>query len=79
LVWRSWNKYVLNFNPIGIIYLLGSIFTVTGFFALFTLKVLYILFGLSLFGVAAFSEILRNQLMETQFSNEMEVAPLNEW
>lgn len=79
LTWRSWNKYVLSLNPIGVIYLMGSFFTVTGFFALFKLNVLYILFGLSLFGVAAYSEILRNQLMEIQFSKEMEVTPLNEW
>jgi glycosyltransferase involved in cell wall biosynthesis len=78
LIWRSWNKYVLKLNPIGVIYLIGSFFTIAGFFALFTLNVLYILFGLSLFGVAAFSEVLRTQLMEVEFSKEMESTYLNE-
>jgi glycosyltransferase involved in cell wall biosynthesis len=78
LIWRSWTKYVMKLNPIGVIYLTGSFFTITGFFALFTFNVLYMLFGLSLFGVAAFSEVLRSQLMEVQFSKEMEATYLNE-
>jgi glycosyltransferase involved in cell wall biosynthesis len=78
LIWRSWNKYVINLNPIGIIYLMGSFFTVTGFFALFALKVLYILLGFSLFGVAAFSEILRDRFLDVEFSKEMEAPALNE-
>ncbi len=77
LIWRSWNKYVIKLNPIGIVYLMGSFFTVTGFFALFTFKVLYLLLGFSLFGVAAFSEIVRIQLMELQFSRDKEGAYLD--
>lgn len=78
LTWRSWNKYVINLNPIGIIYLMASFITVTGFFALFALKVLYILLGFSLFGVAAFSEILRDRFLDVEFSKEMEPTALNE-
>ncbi|KKH40463.1 glycosyltransferase family 2 protein [Methanosarcina mazei] len=78
LIWRSWNKYVVKLNPIGAMYLMGSLLTVTGFFALFVLDVLYLLLGFSLFGVAAFSEILRNKLLDTKFSKEVEVTPLNE-
>lgn len=78
LIWRSWNKYIVNLNPIGIIYLLGGFFTFAGFFALFALEILYILLGLSLFGVAAFSEILRTQLMEVHFSREVEGTYLDE-
>jgi len=78
LIWRSWNKYVVKLNPIGAMYLSGSLLTVIGFFALFALDVLYILLGFSLFGVAAFSEILRNKFLDTKFSKEVEVTPLNE-
>ncbi|MCC4768721.1 glycosyltransferase [Methanosarcina sp. DH2] len=78
LIWRSWNKYVVKLNPIGVIYLMGSFLTVTGFFALFALKVFYILLGISLFGVAAFSEMLREKLLDMKFSKEGEVIPLNE-
>lgn len=78
LIWRSWNKYVVKLNPIGAMYLMGSLLTVTGFFALFVLDVLYLLLGFSLFGVAAFSEILRNKLLDTKFSKDVEVTPLNE-
>jgi glycosyltransferase involved in cell wall biosynthesis len=64
LLWRSWKKYVVKLNPIGIFYILGIFLTIAGFFALLALKPAYIMLGLFMFLVSSVSEILRNKITD---------------
>lgn len=79
LNWRAWKKYAVRLNPIGWIYLTGSVFSIFGIFALFMFKPMYIMLGFSMFGVASFAEILRNKVKEARFFVELEKLRMQEW
>ncbi|HII00879.1 TPA: glycosyltransferase family 2 protein [Methanosarcinaceae archaeon] len=80
LLWRSWHKYVVKLNPIGIFYLIGSFFIVTGFFALFTLNIMYIAIGIAMFGIASILEIMRIKILNAKLPEEkVEAKSLQEW
>lgn len=74
LLWRSWNKYVVKLNPIGIFYILGILLMITGFFALLPLKPAYILFGLFLFLVSSILEILRNKIADIKTKSSEKIS-----
>lgn len=62
LLWRSWKKYVVKLNPIGIFYIVGTLLIITGFFALLALKPACMMLGLFLFSISSILEILRNKI-----------------
>ena len=64
LLWRSWKKYVVRLNPIGIFYILGVLLIITGLIALLALKPAYLMLGLFLFSVSSVLEILRNKITD---------------
>jgi glycosyltransferase involved in cell wall biosynthesis len=73
LLWRSWKKYVVRLNPIGIFYILGVLLIITGLIALLALKPAYLMLGLFLFSVSSVLEILRNKItdIKTKSSEKM--------
>ena len=73
LLWRSWKKYVVKLNPIGIFYILGVLLTITGLIALLALEPAYLMIGLFLFSASSVLEILRNKItdLKTQSSEKI--------
>jgi hypothetical protein len=73
LLWRSWKKYVVKLNPIGIFYISGVLLTITGLIALLALEPAYLMIGLFLFSASSVLEILRNKItdLKTQSSEKI--------
>lgn len=69
LLWRSWKKYVVKLNPIGIFYILGILLIITGFFALLALKPACMMLGLFLFLVSSILEIMRNKIADIKMKS----------
>jgi glycosyltransferase involved in cell wall biosynthesis len=74
LLWRSWKKYVVKLNPIGIFYILGILLMTTGFFALLALKPAYMMLGLFLFSVSSILEILRNKVSDIKTKSSDKIS-----
>jgi len=60
VIWRSWNKYVVRLNPIGLLYIIGSALMIAGLVGLAFSDLALFAAGVILFGAAIAIEIVRN-------------------
>lgn len=60
VIWRSWNKYVVRLNPIGLLYIVGSVLIIAGLVALVFSNLMLLVAGVVLFLAAMAIEIVRN-------------------
>lgn len=67
VIWRSWNKYVVRLNPIGLLYILGSVLIIAGLFALAFSNLILLVAGVALFLAAMAIEIVRDSVVYRRY------------